>query len=198
MAYYLYQTDAFVLGLYPISEASRTYTLFTKDLGMVEAKAQGVRLSKSKLKHALQGLSKTRVSLVKGREYWKIVGAQEPTHYWLNLKYKHERLALVERFLSLVKRLIHGEERNEKVYKTLHLATDFLEAEKEISSEELFLLEIIVVARILSALGYFEPKNTYLEILGEEEIKPTGFIKAREYQKELLYDINSALKNTHL
>ncbi|MDO8492763.1 MAG: recombination protein O N-terminal domain-containing protein [bacterium] len=198
MAHHLYETDAFIVGLYPANEANRTYLLFTENLGLVEAKAQGVRLNKSKLRYSLQAISKTRISLVRGREQWRIVGAQEPTHYWLDFKEEPEKVALIERFLFLVRRLIHGEERNLRVYQTLNLAINFLEETKVISNEELYLLEIVAVARILSALGYFEPKKTYLEILEENGITAESLTKANLCKKELLFDINSALKETHL
>lgn len=198
MSYHLYQTDAFIVGLYKINEANCSYFLFTKDLGLVEAKAQGVRLNKSKLRYALQGTSKTQVSLVRGKEQWRIVGAQEPTHYFLTLKDEPLKLALIERFLFLVRRLIQGEERNEKVYKTLQLAINFLENTTPINKEDLHLLEIVVVARILAALGYFEPKDTYQKILDDKEITIEDLPAVNVCKKELLRDINKALEESHL
>jgi len=198
MAHHLYQTDTFVVGFHPSNEANCLYSLFTKDLGLIEAKAQGIRLNKSKLRYSLQGLSQTRVTLVRGKEYWRVVGAQEPTHYWISLKGQPEKLALVERFLSLVRRLIHGEERNESIYKTLQFATTFLLDTDSLTKETLHLLEIMIVARVLSALGYFEPKDMYKEILEGSEITEANLLKVNICKKELLRDINKALEESHL
>jgi hypothetical protein len=107
-------------------------------------------------------------------------------------------LVLVDRFLSIVRRLIHGEEKNERVYQTLYLAFNFLENERDLNQNHLFLLETVVVARILLALGYFEPKADYSEILLENEITLNDLSNAELHKKELLFDINSALKETHL
>ena len=41
--YHLYHTGAVVVGSSPSGEASKTILLFTRELGLVSARAQGVR-----------------------------------------------------------------------------------------------------------------------------------------------------------
>ena len=54
MAHHVYTTPAYLIESTPSGEANKSYLLFTKDLGMIRATAQGVRLLKSKLRYSLQ------------------------------------------------------------------------------------------------------------------------------------------------
>ena len=75
MAEKVYTTDAFLIGSRDSGESSRIYYLFTRDLGLVHAYARSVREGKGKLRYHLEGGVLITVSLIRGREYWRIVGA---------------------------------------------------------------------------------------------------------------------------
>ncbi|HEY4493311.1 MAG TPA: recombination protein O N-terminal domain-containing protein [Candidatus Paceibacterota bacterium] len=72
----IYTTRALVLSERASGEASKVFTLFTRELGLVYAYARSVREVRSKLRYNLPLYSHTLVSLVPGREYWRLVGAE--------------------------------------------------------------------------------------------------------------------------
>jgi hypothetical protein len=73
--YHKHTTFAFVLNVSPSGEKNHFITLFTREFGMIRAKAQSVRVADSKLRYALQEFSYIEVSLVKGKEIWRITNA---------------------------------------------------------------------------------------------------------------------------
>ena len=50
-------------------------SIFTRDLGLVFASAQGIRFEKSKLRPFTRDYSFGQFSFVKGKEYWRLTGA---------------------------------------------------------------------------------------------------------------------------
>jgi hypothetical protein len=76
----LHTTDAFILGSYEHGEASRVYKLFTKEKGMLYAHAQSVREQRNKNRYALRTHARVQVTLVRGRETWRITSVQEHGH----------------------------------------------------------------------------------------------------------------------
>ncbi len=162
MSYAVYSTRGFILGSTPSGEASKIYLIYTEDFGLVRARAQSVRMLSSKLRYNLEDYSFGTFSLVRGKEVWRLTGADKQD--------LPEKLSLVRaRILNLVKRLVQGEERNEKLFNTLLTVT-----EKEMS-------EPVILSQILDALGY---------------IDATALRGATE--KEVILAVNKALKETQL
>src|SRR3954464_15134396 len=77
MAHHIYTTPGFIIHSAPQSESGKYFLVFTRDLGMVGATAQGVRLSQSKLRYYTQDYSFSLFSLVRGKDVWRMVGAKE-------------------------------------------------------------------------------------------------------------------------
>ncbi|QQR82105.1 recombination protein O N-terminal domain-containing protein [Candidatus Campbellbacteria bacterium] len=70
--YSKHHTKAIVLGAYNVGEASRTYRLFTADMGVVFARCQSSREGRSRHRYGLQFSSVSDVSLVRSRDGWRI------------------------------------------------------------------------------------------------------------------------------
>ena len=96
MAIEKYATESFVLASYESAEHDRTYKLFTKDFGLIFARATSVRKLESKLRTQLAVGRMTRVTLVKGKEIWRITGSEE--HHSL-LLLRNDVIKLLERFV---------------------------------------------------------------------------------------------------
>ncbi|MEK7607351.1 MAG: recombination protein O N-terminal domain-containing protein [Patescibacteria group bacterium] len=162
MSYAVYSTRGFILGSTPRGEASKIFLIYTEDFGLVRARAQSVRLLASKLRYNLEDYSFGTFSLVRGREIWRLTGAEK-----LDLP---ELFSLVRaRVLNLVKRLVQGEEKNEKLFKIL------LEVTKKEMSEPL------ILAYILDALGYLDIQTL-----------------SKMSEKQMIQAVNKALKETQL
>ena len=122
-------------------EADRLYTILTHDLGLVRASASGVRKEESKLRGALEPLALSNVSLVRGKEYWRITSAESIRRIPLT-----DGLA---RALALLERLVQGESPHPELFDVVET---YLEAE-----------ESILVGHILLHLGYLKAEDLKLE-----------------------------------
>ena len=71
-----YQTEAIIIKKTKLGEADRILTLYTPNLGKIQAVAKGVRRPKSKLSGHLELLTHSQVSLARGRNLDTIIGSQ--------------------------------------------------------------------------------------------------------------------------
>jgi hypothetical protein len=83
--YHKHTTHAFVLDVSTSGEKNHFVTLFTREFGMIKAKAQSVRVMDSKLRYALQEYSYIEVSLVKGKDIWRITNALPIYNFYFEL-----------------------------------------------------------------------------------------------------------------
>ncbi len=195
VAHHIYTTDAYVLDRTASGEADEFLTLFTRDLGLVRAAVRGVRLEKSKLRYALQDLSESRVSLVRGKEVWRVTTAVFKDSFHTRYRNQKPVLAVVGNCAALLRRLVAGEEKNEKLFNAVCEAFDFL-ASREWGSE-LALFEIMLVLKILHHLGYASSNTTLTPLVAEpwsfatlENLAPHRALAIRE--------INTSLRESQL
>lgn len=182
--HHIYTTPAFVIHSTPHGEAGKFLLLFTKDFGMIGATAQGVRLSKSKLRSHVQDFSFTNISIVKGKEVWRVTGAHEIAHV--------RKTVVHLKILKLLKRLLHGEEKNEKLFEIIEKLY-----ETEIEEMDFELVECLTVFRTLNRLGYINNKN-FSGFLENDLINNDIISGIRKIKPKIIVIINSALKESHL
>ncbi len=192
---HIYTTDAIIIKSLPSGEANKTYLLLTKDLGFIRATAQSIRKDKSKLKGHLQDLSLASISLVKGREIWRIVSA-ESIHRKLSLK-DFKKLDAVKNIFVLLLRLIHGEEKNTELFDSVLSFYNFISL-NELTDDNLKNLEIIAVLRILYTLGYFKKSFDLSEYAERNNLSLELLDLFKNKRKLAISEINMALKETHL
>lgn len=147
MSYHIYTTKALVLSERPLREADRVYSILTRDLGLIRATALGVRKEGSKLRGSLEPVSLISVSLVRGKEYWRITSAE--------IIKRIEAEPEILKPLALLEKLVQGEVEHPEL---------FDEAEKFLGSysrEENF--ELRFVAHMLYHLGYLKASDLKLE-----------------------------------
>jgi DNA repair protein RecO len=150
-----YATPAIVLSRTPLSEASSLVTLLTSDVGLVRARAQGVRKPGAKMAGALQTLVECDVMLLRGKEGWRLAGALHTTDWFRKLS-RPARLR-AGRIASLLLRLVHGETSDASTtFYTIFI--QYLDVLSELSDSETDEVladaaECLVALRILRALG---------------------------------------------
>jgi len=162
MAHTIYKTDAFVVGIAPRGEASAVFTLFTQTYGLIAARAQSVRRGPAKLKHVLTKYKKVSCSLVRGRNGWPLIDAEE--RFLSNELFTNEiKRDVYVKLLQWVVRFQGHEEEARELYEDSIATISFLE-KSPISAEEAKALEVCVALLVLNRLGYISPEQVQAEM----------------------------------
>jgi DNA repair protein RecO (recombination protein O) len=197
MSHTLYTTKCIVFGSTDSGEANKYLSLFTKEIGLVRAVARSVREERSKLRYSLQNFSFSYATLVRGREVWRITGAEEIYSLHHELKEDAGKLFVVTQILSLLNRLLHGEEKNDYLFNTLSDGFGYLRF-NEMNKEMLKNFEHLIVLRILYSLGYIAKENNFTELLRLTEVNKILLENTESKRKDIIFAINRALNEAHL
>ena len=187
--YQKYQTETVVLASREVGEADKTYTLYTKDFGLVRARASAVRREASKMRYAMQNHALASVSLVRGKRGWRVAGARAVS----SAPRKVDALSALARIAELTQKLVTGEERNEFLYETLSGAQKAFS--RGGASEE---IEILCVARVLYSLGYISNEALKSVLFTHADYSASDTESASHLKDKLLASSNHALTETHL
>ena len=181
----LHTTKAFVLQRFPQGESNYTYKIFTEDLGLLYAHAQSVRELKSRNKYALNIGQLGEVTLVKGREIWRITGAQNLVEYAKASGFERKLLYIIGKFSPPE---VKAPELFEIIEKSLSC-----NREQKIDKE---LLEVLTMLRIMDVLGFVArpiDEEVIKVLLETSEITPNILKIVEENKKKLIARVNSAL-----
>ena len=143
-----YSTRALVLGRTSSGEESITASLLTEDFGLIRARSQGARKYGSKMSAGLQTLSASDVTLLRGKDIWRMAGAILETNWARELSGAARKRAA--RVFELADRLINGEPADPELFSML---SAFLSALPNRSEDEQDAAETLAVVRMLHALG---------------------------------------------
>lgn len=194
MAHDVHTTKALVMRRAPSREGDAVIWLLTKDFGLIPAVAQSVRKERSKMRFALQDLSSARVSLVRGRDIWRITGAEEDE--MLLQETEVPVRVLMGRVAAIISRLVPSEDVHTTLYDVCH--TGFQYAATTRNEEERNVLELLLVARVLYVLGYMKDKDIYRDFITTPDISDELLQHVSAIQKELLHDVNAGLSESQL
>lgn len=180
MSHTKYHTDALILSGVDTGEADRFIQMLTRDFGLLGVHARGVRKASSKQRPYLQSLSFPKVSLVRGRNIWRLVHVEESKDSVVTNRNINERV-IASRITRILRRFIQGEEFNPELfdaikYGLLHLRKD------DIGGQDVHTVENLIVLRILFYLGY----------VSEEEIDKALLEDTSSYSRDSL---DCAIKN---
>ncbi|MDO8552973.1 MAG: recombination protein O N-terminal domain-containing protein [bacterium] len=190
--YQKYHTDALVLASREIGESDRVLALYTRDFGLVRARGRGIRSVKSKMRYALQNYSFASISLVKGKQGWRLAGA---TALGSSKVRDIKGMQAFARIAGLVVRFVAGEEANKGLFDILCEARSTLAQEK---CEAWATIELVCVARVLYALGYISNEALKSALLTHTAYADEHLREAELVREKLLSSINQAISETHL
>lgn len=191
--HHIYHTEGLILGSKNSGECGKYYFIFTRDLGMVYATAQGVRKMSSKLRFVLQDFAYVKIDLVQGANFWRVTSASK-TNMLENLSKNSGTFEVFSNIANLLKRLLAGIEPNEALFVDLINGLSVLE---KANTKELRNIEAIIVLRILNNLGYIG-ENQILQNLIKSPFEENLVFEISKSRPEVLHQINKALKETHL
>ncbi len=201
--YKIYNTEGIILGSGDIGEANKFIYIFSEQFGLISATAQSVRQIKSKLRFGLQKFTIANISLVRGRGVWRITNVEFKQNLYYEFRKNKDKLKTLISILVLIKKLLAGEKYNERLYKIIRRSISFLK-KKDLSKEEISDFENIVLIRVLHNLGYFDEnkkikgKIIYRKIIESSSWNKKILQEIRDFNGEIIKDINNALYNTHL
>jgi recombinational DNA repair protein (RecF pathway) len=183
--HHIYTTKAFVVHSSPYGEAGKFLLLFTKDFGMIGATAQGIRLVQSKLRYHVQDYSFNTISIVRGKEVWRLTGASGHENF-IKTNILHIKI------FKLLKRLLHGEEKNEKLF-------DIIESlyKNEVTGDNFEIVECLIVLRVLNSLGYIANKE-FVRFIDNNNLNNEILEEVKKEKIQILKVINKALNETQL
>lgn len=146
-----YHTRGIVLARAPFGERHVRLTIATEELGVVLARAAGVRAAGSKLAHALVTLAESDVVLVAGAEGWRVAGALLAENWFVRLApHARERAG---RTVGLLVRLAPGEVREPGLFTVLRA---YLAALARAESDLAEGAELVAAESLLAACGVGE------------------------------------------
>lgn len=128
-----------MLSSRPIKEADRLYTILTRDLGLVQALAIGVRKGESKLRGNIEPVSLSNISLVRGKEFWRLTSAE------------HIKSFKRSKPLALLENLVIGESAHPELFDAVEKCLTLGVEQGE-----------VMVAQILYHLGYLKKSDLNL------------------------------------
>lgn len=183
-----YTTSGVVLARTPLAEAGVLVTVLTSELGLVRARAEGLRRSGAKLAHALQTLDESDLTFVRGKEGWRVTGAVLAENRFAALP----RAARVRaaRVAGLLLQLVHGESSDAALYQIFSGFIETLAEDRD--GEEQDAAELLTVLRILALLG-----------LDAGALPPEGYgadalLYAGEARKDLVARVNRGIQASGL
>lgn len=148
----LHTTDTFIVGSIPHGESNRVYGLFTRDFGFVYAHGQGVRELHNRNRYALATGNVASVTLVRGREAWRITGARPSGaggEHQPSLP--KDASARERRVLSLLRTFVPRDEPLPQLFSTLLEFRNALAAHHTTYGDA---VESLAALRVLHTLGY--------------------------------------------
>jgi len=203
--YQIYQTEGLILKSTDFGEADKYLFIFTEDFGLIKIVAQSLRNITSKLRYGLQEFSFAQLSIVRGRNVWRMTNTLCSDNLYFSLSNSKDKLVIISRVLNLLMQLLSGEEKNKKLYNVVKEAFLFLKKNSLIEID-LQSFENIVVLRILYCLGYFDknkkinkevPYSFFLNLTEWNGIL-LNKMREREIKHQVIFDINKSLKSSQL
>lgn len=189
--YEKYTTEAFVVGQRNIKESDKIFLLFTRDFGLVWAIATGIRKPLSKLKSFLEVGNKIDITLIKGKEFWRVVEAEQGIGGILKIK---ESKVSFFHILNITQRMVQGEEKNQSLWQSLNMCFESLQ---NIDKKNIHILECIILTRVLDALGYGRTEKDW-GISLTSDLTEEMFEIAKNKKASIVRLINESLKQSQL
>lgn len=178
-----------------MGEANKMLAIYTREMGLVWAAAQGIRLHKSKLRFTLQDFSYVNVDLVRGKELWRVTSARHVTSFPLARR-STSSLLMITRVSKLLERLCNGENPSEQIFDDFIQALYLLDDDNVLSSVK-EALELHLVLRIMNSLGYIGDSDILSKYLYSsfDHSKTEAILKERQ---SIIAHINKALNESQL
>ena len=189
--HHIYNTEGIILSSFEVGEANKLFSVFTRELGLVQATAQSVRKINSKNRYGLQDFSISDFSFVRGKNIWRIINASSKKNLFFSLKEESYKKDFLFNIVILLKQFLTGEEKNEILFDIIFNSLNFLE-ENSFKEDELENFILLTKIRVLHNLGYFNIENKekfFSDLFKEHKISKEDIKKVSNFKEELEKDL---------
>lgn len=193
--HHIHHTDAIILSARAVGEADRLLSCYTHKLGLIHARARGIRHLRSKLRFTLTPLSYVEADFVEGMGGWRLTSAR-PGPVWQTLLRDRQKRTIAANIANLISRLVHGEEPHEELFLDMREGLFFIDGLDV--PDVLHEAEILLVLRLLAALGYWGEHEDTRQFLQRGIWNKRSLAAVTPMRQSLLKEINRALKATQL
>ena len=193
MSHTIYNTEAFVISSRNSGEADRNFKLFTKDFGVISAKATGIRKVESRLRYFVQDFKYIDASIVKGKNYWRLVSAR-PIHD-LNSRKSLTTSSRI-RSLQLIGKLAPEGEPLTELFDELVAAYTYTSTTHP-RMEDMESIEALIALKILHSLGYWGDKQSENDLV-KSPFNETAIERIKVTKKTIIRELNNSLRATQL
>ncbi|TSD02776.1 MAG: DNA repair protein RecO (recombination protein O) [Parcubacteria group bacterium Athens0714_16] len=192
--YQIYTTEGLIIESRIFGESNKIYFILTRDFGLIKATAQGVCKTESKQKFGLQTLSFSKISLVKGRDIWKITSAISLENVFSNLKGEKNKLNVFIRIVSLIRKLLVEEEKEPIFFDVIKSLYKFLKTEDSNNRDKLSSAELLTVMKILHTSGYLGENKNFGDLLGVDDFGDETMNNIKKIKREMLKEVNLVMQ----
>lgn len=189
MTYRIYHTEGYIIDSSNSGESNKVFTILTMELGTIIAIAQASRKLQSKLRYSLQDLTFAKFALVRGKDIWRITGAEKISNLY-DKKIPIQIRQSLARVLHFIKRLSPGESVNKRVFTEFGNLFSAISSTKIIKDhKELLAVENLAYLRIAHHFGYGTVNIILSDIvyskLWDVEIKNSAVLLLDELKAEV-------------
>lgn len=157
--YAQYSTLAVILHAFESGENDEVLLCCTERLGLIAAKATGVRFAKSKLRASLQVGSCVMMTLVKGKSQWKITGATHVAHA------SSQNVSLLARLAKYIRKAVPLDVRDVGIFSVVR---DVCLYDAPMTVKQTHALEHVALMRLMYKLHVWPHELAHEEVLTKE------------------------------
>jgi DNA repair protein RecO (recombination protein O) len=157
-------TSGIILKKINIGEADASFIIYTRDFGKIRAIAPGVKKEKAKLKGHLEKMNAADISLVAGKNGFRLISALMKNHFGQIRKNFHT-LQAAEYCLSFYDSLIMEGEKDEALWGLLYDSLLFLDKNFGLSGDEYGRFISLFEKRFIELSGYGKAGTGTLDLI---------------------------------
>lgn len=163
MAHEKYTTEAFVLRVYEQGEHDLVLKIWTKDFGIIFAVAKSIRKINAKLRSQIKKHDFFSVTLVRGKDIWRLVGAEEKPLFSDIYSRSYKSHLIIKKIIAeSIDKFVEEKKSYKKLFERLRNAS----IEKEILTLGTEKLKVFIYYIVLVDTGYADAR-----IIGAKDIE---------------------------
>lgn len=155
-----YTTEAFILREYPQDENDFVYKVWTKDFGIIFVLARSIRKINAKLRMNAKKNEFLNMTLVKGRDIWRLTGVEEIKENLGSSQYFSEIKLLIS---ETINRFLEEKKTYKKLFEKLKFLTI---CSNGLTQMDPLKLKILIYYLVLVDTGYADAK-----VIGVKDIE---------------------------